>query len=237
MAKTTQLTETEVRQALLDDVAWDVVMKAERRSGGHREIMDALFARSVILGGFIQDDWQGYLAYAYTMPSKHVAIISDSFGSCSGCDSWEDTTDEEAKRMITAMVTSAHIEPDEKSALAWLRSFPDADADNYSKYALPTEQWALRHTAHDLADDIEARKLITIPKDTPPTTCKACGATMYFVGKNPISVDTPHGKAPQAKAAEYRYGDNRASNLKLGEGRGISHFANCPNANEFRRKT
>jgi hypothetical protein len=60
---------------------------------------------------------------------------------------------------------------------------------------------------------------------------------MYFVGKNPISVDTPHGKAPQAKAAEYRYGDNRASNLKLGEGRGISHFANCPNANEFRRKT
>lgn len=74
-----------------------------------------------------------------------------------------------------------------------------------------------------------ATRYIPIPAGTPATQCKTCPATLYFAshpssGKNhPVSIDTksfPEAKAPTSTEA----------------GQGGSHFIDCPNAKDHRRR-
>lgn len=63
-----------------------------------------------------------------------------------------------------------------------------------------------------------------IPAGTPSTTCDRCPATIYFIrtdsGKRmPVRADLLEGKHPAAGH----------------DGRGISHFADCPAAAHFRK--
>ena len=93
-------------------IDWDGVMAAPRYAGGHSEVMCELFRLPVeIIASYIQDDYQGEEAFAYRFPDGSVVLITDWFGSCSGCDMWEDSTDEEARAMVLALVHNARIKP------------------------------------------------------------------------------------------------------------------------------
>lgn len=65
---------------------------------------------------------------------------------------------------------------------------------------------------------------IRIPAGSPERICQKCPALIFWVGKQPVSIDSykggPGGFAPTA----------------LSDGAGISHYATCPRAGDFRKK-
>lgn len=64
-----------------------------------------------------------------------------------------------------------------------------------------------------------------VPRDSQPSRCRGCGAVVYWI-------TTPRGKKMPV--------DTRAEGgltpLPDRDGRGVSHFATCPNAEAFRRR-
>lgn len=72
-------------------------------------------------------------------------------------------------------------------------------------------------------------RYIGVPRGTPPRKCFRCPATIYLV-KNPkterrMPIDCePYAKAPESRAPTSDQ-----------DGKGVSHFATCPEAASFRR--
>lgn len=79
--------------------------------------------------------------------------------------------------------------------------------------------------------------LFLIPLGTAPARCRSCGAVVYFIrtprGKlMPVSIDAEGCRAPDTFPEGQR-------NLFGGvdspaPGRGVSHFSNCPQADDWR---
>jgi hypothetical protein len=98
------------KQQILDSIDWLKVMQAPRNAGGHEEVFENIFGgNAVVIAKFIQNDYQGDEAFAFQFQDGTIAIMTDYFGSCSVCDSWEDANDEEAMNLIISMVTSSRI--------------------------------------------------------------------------------------------------------------------------------
>ena len=103
-------------------INWRAVLAAPRYAGGHAEPMRAIFeSRAVVAAEWIEEDYQGSEAFAYLFPGGQVAIITDYFGSCSGCDAWEDATDVDVKEMVRSLVNSARLFADAREAARWCR--------------------------------------------------------------------------------------------------------------------
>jgi hypothetical protein len=85
-------------------------MKQSRYAGGHEDVMFNIFGRNAsVIAHWIDDDYQGSEAFAYQFSDGSVVLITDYFGSCSGCDAWEDSSDEDARGMIRDMVSSSRL--------------------------------------------------------------------------------------------------------------------------------
>lgn len=98
------------KQQVADSVAWETVMAQPRYAGGHCDVMDNMFGESAeVIATWLEDDYQGDLAYAYRFTDGTIAIITDGFGSCCGCDSWEDAEDAEARNMIQELAINARL--------------------------------------------------------------------------------------------------------------------------------
>lgn len=87
-----------------------------------------------------------------------------------------------------------------------------------------------------------AERFIVIPQSTAPVPCRACGETIYFVTDartrrpHPVSVAAKGCRAPERGQFERdpRTGAEHAT-VEPREGRGVSHFDNCPDADRFRK--
>jgi hypothetical protein len=87
-----------------------------------------------------------------------------------------------------------------------------------------------------------AEHFITIPPNATPTACRGCGETIYFVTDartrrpHPVSVAVRGGRAPEPGRGERdpRTGAEYPA-VEAREGRGVSHFENCPDAARFRK--
>jgi hypothetical protein len=91
-------------------INWNAVLEAPRYAGGHQEVMSAIFeGNSKILDHYTENDYQGQLAIAYEFSDGSVVIITDYFGSCGGCDAWEDACDGDVRTMVTSLVNSARL--------------------------------------------------------------------------------------------------------------------------------
>jgi hypothetical protein len=77
-------------------------------------------------------------------------------------------------------------------------------------------------------------KLFGVPAGTESTKCKYCPATIYFVrspksgGLIPVNCDVDGGSHPTLGAP--LFGEVAA------DGRGASHFVDCPGADEARKR-
>lgn len=65
----------------------------------------------------------------------------------------------------------------------------------------------------------------TVPRDTEATTCRGCGGIVFWIttrkgAKMPVDTRVDGGLEP----------------LRDRDGRGLSHFATCPKADQFRRR-
>ena len=127
---------------LKDFLDWDRILKQRGSAGGHSEIMDVLFINGIVLANVSDNDYQGnigyaYLVYGYTDTAK-IVVISDSYGSCSGCDGWEDATGEDLRQLCTNLANDAHMFDSIEEAISWLRIAVN-DATYYEWSRLGTE--------------------------------------------------------------------------------------------------
>lgn len=120
---------------LKDFLDWDRILKAKRYSGGHTDVMEVLFLNGIVLASVTTGDYQGtvgyaYLVYGYTHTAK-IVLVSDSYGSCSGCDAWEDASDVDLRQLCTNLANDAHMFDSIEEAITWLRTITNKDASYY----------------------------------------------------------------------------------------------------------
>lgn len=95
---------------LVERINWEVIMPLERYSGGHDEQMRSLLKDVTVLGHWNEGDYQGQVATCVELNDTHeIVIYNDYYGSCSGCDSWEDASDEDVIQMCKQLAAGAYI--------------------------------------------------------------------------------------------------------------------------------
>jgi hypothetical protein len=98
--------QTDELQELID---WENIMKMERCAGGHDEQMKGLFKDSEVIGHWNENDYQGMVATCVKLNDNRFVIYNDYYGSCSGCDAWEDANDEDVKKLCINLSNSAYV--------------------------------------------------------------------------------------------------------------------------------
>lgn len=118
---------------LQSQIDWETVMKQDRYAGGHEDVLQNIFGdKSTVLSWWSSEDYQGTVAIATRIPSGHVVIMTDYYGSCSGCDSWEGASDEDARKMIIDLVGGAKVFDSVEEAKEWCRSGIDTSKDPWN---------------------------------------------------------------------------------------------------------
>jgi hypothetical protein len=91
---------------------------------------------------------------------------------------------------------------------------------------------------------LRAPAWLTVPAGTRPTECRGrtCRALIYWIehprtGKpHPVDCDVPGGEEPSRHSFSTEQGNVFSGEFeKAHDGRGLSHFASCPDAKAFRR--
>jgi hypothetical protein len=113
-----QPTQSNLLEELID---WPAIMPMSRAAGGHDEQMQSLFRGATVLSHWNEDDYQGMVATVVRLEDGRIAAYNDYYGSCSGCDSWEDATDDEVRTLCRNLANSAKIFDHELEAKAWLK--------------------------------------------------------------------------------------------------------------------
>lgn len=109
-----------LRCGLDTEIDWDTVMRQPRYAGGHEEVMRAIFGdRSQVVAWWSEEDYQGTVAIAHQLDDGRVVVMTDYYGSCSGCDQWEDCTDDEARKMVLDLVHHARVFLSVSAAANW----------------------------------------------------------------------------------------------------------------------
>ena len=95
---------------LVERVDWEKIQPMSRYAGGHDDQMEGLLKNSTVLAHWNEGDYQGSVATCVQLnDTKEIVIFCDYYGSCSGCDAWEDASDEEALRMCKGLAAGAKI--------------------------------------------------------------------------------------------------------------------------------
>lgn len=103
-------------------IKWELVLKLPRRASGHEEIMKGIFGDAEkAIAWHCDNDYQGECAVAHKV-GRGVAVFTDYFGSCSGCDSWEDADDDSVSLQVLALVKAAKVFSSAARAADWLEA-------------------------------------------------------------------------------------------------------------------
>jgi len=115
----------------------DDAIKAETRdrryAGGKQEALSALFNRKKVkLIQYVREnDYTGNEGALFKFPNGSFAFVTDYFGSCGGCDSWENASDDNARSLLVSCATSARVFKDAQEVLKFIEECAN-DADQYS---------------------------------------------------------------------------------------------------------
>jgi len=113
-------------------IDWDAIMPMPRYAGGHDEQMQGLIKGASVLSHWNEGDYSGSVATALLLADGRVAMYNDYYGSCSGCDSWEDATDSDVRKLCEGLANGAYVFPDEASAKALLQAvITEANGNEY----------------------------------------------------------------------------------------------------------
>lgn len=101
-------------------IDWQTVLAQPRYAGGHEEVMRNIFGKNAeVIAWWSDNDYQGTIAIAYEFPTGEVAIMTDYYGSCSACDWWEDSGEQDARNMIVGLCGSARQFQNRAAAKEW----------------------------------------------------------------------------------------------------------------------
>ena len=109
-------------------IDWPLVLQQERYAGGHWEVMRNIFGPNAeVIAEWTNDDYQGSIAVAYRLSDGRVAVMTDYYGSCSGCDAWENCTEDEARKMISDLVKHCYVWPSTEAAKAGIEALNEQE--------------------------------------------------------------------------------------------------------------
>lgn len=115
---------------LAERIDWETIMPMDRYAGGHDDQMCGLLKDVTVLGHWNEGDYQGMVATCVQLnDTKEVVIYNDYYGSCSGCDAWEDASDDDVRLMCRQLACGAYIFKDMTDCIEFLKN-PDS-AINY----------------------------------------------------------------------------------------------------------
>jgi len=138
---------------LQDLLNWSEIMTASRSAGGHSDVMDKLF-KGRVLASHIEEDYQGKLGYVYLVYDfqnfAKIVIVSDYFGSCSGCDAWEDASDTDVRALCIQLANNAHMFDSLQETIDFLKMVDETEDAAY---------YDLRGLASHLANQLQKVKL------------------------------------------------------------------------------
>lgn len=137
---------------LKDIINWDKVMIKPRLAGGHTEIMDVLFENATVIAKYVENSYDGELGYIYKLNDGRFVLTNDYFGSCSGCDAYEDCTDEELKNLCVQLANNSKIFDSVISMITFLRNVKEDQAINYD----------LRNLAAPLITELYKNRIVKI---------------------------------------------------------------------------
>lgn len=101
-------------------IDWPHVMSQPRYAGGHEEVMRSIFGcASEVIAWWHEGGYQGTIAIAHKLRDGRVVVMTDYYGSCSGCDAWDCADDETARTLVLNLVHSARIFDSVKTAHDW----------------------------------------------------------------------------------------------------------------------
>jgi hypothetical protein len=108
---------------LIKRIDFDKILPMSRYAGGHDEQMKGLLKNVKVLSHWNEGDYSGSVATMVQLrDTKEVVIYSDYYGSCSGCDSWEDAGDTSVREMCKQLASTARIFKNKKEALSFLKT-------------------------------------------------------------------------------------------------------------------
>lgn len=106
---------------LADRIDWEHIMVMDRYAGGHDDQMRGLLKDVTVVAHWNEGDYQGQVATCVKLnDTGEIVIYNDYYGSCSGCDAWEDATDDDVKQMCRQLACGAYIFPDIESCKEYL---------------------------------------------------------------------------------------------------------------------
>jgi hypothetical protein len=105
---------------LIELIDHENLQKMERYAGGHDGQMKGLFVGATVRSHWNEGGYQGSVATAVKLSSGEVVMYNDYYGSCSGCDSWENANDDDVRTMCIQLASTAKIFNSEDEAKAFL---------------------------------------------------------------------------------------------------------------------
>lgn len=130
---------------LTERIDWKTVLAAPRYAGGHEEVMRSIFgADSEVIAWWTDGDWQGTIAIAHKMTDGLVLVMTDYYGSCSGCDNWEGASDEDAKKLILDLVNNARVFKSVEEAQAWCANINPTERPHEFPFYSAKNLWTIK---------------------------------------------------------------------------------------------
>lgn len=119
---------------LIDRIDWENLMPMSRYAGGHDDQMQGLLKDVTVIAHWNEGDYQGSVATCVKLnDTQEIVIYNDYYGSCSGCDAWEDATDDDVKTMCKQLAGGALIFQNLEECKKFLSSEKDATQYDWSK--------------------------------------------------------------------------------------------------------
>ena len=109
--------------------------------------MQGLFKGAKVIGHYKEGGYGGLVCTCVQLEDGRFALYNDYYGSCSGCDSWEDASDEEVNALCINLSNGAYIFQSLSDVEEYLNSVID-DPDN------PDISWDWRDVAEPLLMEI-----------------------------------------------------------------------------------
>jgi len=103
---------------MADFIDWEVMLdesQVSRYAGSHIDELSKLFRDSRMIASNSSGSYQGddCVVYLFTPIDPQfepkIVIITSYFGSCSGCDAWEDIKDDDLRELLIAIVNNARL--------------------------------------------------------------------------------------------------------------------------------
>jgi len=126
-----------------DFIDWETMLddsKTMRSSGSKIDQLSRMFLHSHMIASDSSGDYQGEdtVVILFTPPipdtDPKIIIISSYYGSCSGCDSWEDANDKNMKEILESLANNARLFDNFEDTIKYLESV--TQAEQYDLYPI-----------------------------------------------------------------------------------------------------